>query len=205
MKKMFKLILAMFIALNTAVLPKKVFASENVLSFDELEYEVISYEEMIENIAANRNITLEEAQEMFPDVNENNTRSSVTYQYVSSYRLVDVTSSYKPRLYFYLYMGYQNGSPVEIKRVVDFALNRTNYLNNSISSKKFDGTLRVELLDAKNLYYRLDGDFYNNGTFKAGAGGTIEVGAGKTMNFTVEYASDHYKYIFKTETLSIIN
>ena len=166
----------------------------------------ISYDEMISNIAQNRNITIEEAKAMFPNEATNpQTKASITYKYVESRRVFTVTNEYKPRVYFYIYMGYDStGKPVGMSRVVDYALDRTNTLNNSIKSKQFSGDLFVELLNAKELYYRVSGDFYDNGTMTYSGGVSIGLGESSSMNFGLSGGTNHYKYCFFTETSRIV-
>ena len=62
----------------------------------------------------------------------------------------------------------------------------------------------VELLNEKELYYRVSGDFYNNGSMSISSGGSIGVGEFASLSFQVTNSSSHYAYCFYADTSRIV-
>lgn len=105
---------------------------------------------------------------------------------------VTVTWAYKVRPKFYIKAEGGHGVYF-IRQVLSASLDRSYYG----TSKLFSGNLYYNLESRTRLYYRLDGDFYNNGSISISGGGSVGLGQWGSLNFSVSYSKNHYKYIYK--------
>jgi len=106
---------------------------------------------------------------------------------------VTVTWAYKVRPKFYIKAEGGHGVYF-IRQVLSASLDRSYHG----TSKLFSGNLYYNLESRTRLYYRLDGDFYDNGTISISGGGGVGIGQWGSLNFSVSYSTSHYKYIYKT-------
>jgi len=106
---------------------------------------------------------------------------------------VTVTWGYKVRPKFYIKAEGGHGVYF-IRQVLSASLDRSYYG----TSKLFSGNLYYNLESRTRLYYRLDGDFYDNGTISISGGGSVGLSQWGSLNFSVSYSTSHYKYIYKT-------
>lgn len=105
---------------------------------------------------------------------------------------------------FYLEVVYNDaGSPTDINRVVNASLNRNNTVSSSITSKQFSGTVFYELLSSKQLYFQVNGDFYNNGSTTVSGGASIKVGEYGTLNFSSSITKSHYSYCWFEDLMEL--
>ncbi|MBC2370196.1 hypothetical protein HBP99_16315, partial [Listeria booriae] len=88
---------------------------------------------------------------------------------------------------------WSQGSFRQFNSVVDFNLNR----NYSGMSKQFSGKINVKFIDKNNIYWIVNGDFYNNGLTTVSGGGSVPLKKQGSLNFSVSKASNHYKYFYK--------
>ena len=103
------------------------------------------------------------------------------------------TWAYKVRPKFYIKAEGGHGVYF-IRQVLSASLDRSYHG----TSKLFSGNLYYNLESRTRLYYRLDGDFYDNGTISISGGGGVGIGQWGSLNFSVSYSTSHYKYIYKT-------
>lgn len=106
---------------------------------------------------------------------------------------VTVAWGYKVRPKFYIKAEGGHGVYF-IRKVLSASLDRSYYG----TSKVFSGNLYYNLESRTRLYYRLDGDFYNNGSISISGGGSVGLGQWGSVNFSVSYSTKHFKYIYKT-------
>ncbi|MCI5997295.1 MAG: hypothetical protein PT934_06665 [Peptoniphilaceae bacterium] len=119
-------------------------------------------------------------------------RSSQNEWYTTIEDTVNVTSEYRVKPKFYIKAEGAHGVYF-IRQVLSASLDRSY---NGIS-KTFSGELYYNLESKTSLYYRLNGDFYNNGSINISGGASIGLGQGASLNFGVSYSTSHYKYIYK--------
>lgn len=165
------------------------------LNSDGWKFEIVSYDEMINALSKQENISITET--MLRASNEQKA------SYLRASRGVDVTNEYNVSVEFYLDVNYSGSTPISMNRVVSYTINRNNNLNNFIKSKQFSGDLYVNLEDEKNLFFWIDGDFYDNGTTTFSGGGELKIGEKGKVTGTVTYASNHYAYCFYDERLTL--
>lgn len=153
----------------------------------------MTYDQMVEQIAKDKGITILEAQrEVGPKVNGIQPYAAGDGAwYRTFYVSVPVTSSYSVGINFYC-STQEWGNRIGITEVLNTSLNRSY---NGIS-KQFGGSVYTNLENANTIYYLVDGDFYNNGTISVNGSMTIE-GTGKKFTFGLSYSSNHYAYVYK--------
>lgn len=155
-----------------------------------IESEVLTYNDLIQEVMKNEKLTEAEAKE-FIGISEQRSVAKATYR-TYSYQ-VTVTAGYKPKVVFYCETS-EGGNFRGIVSVLNSSLNREY----SGISKQFSGTLYTNLESAASIYFELNGDFYNNGTTTVSGGAQIGVGEKSNVNFSVSYASNHFKYCYQT-------
>lgn len=203
MKKIYKIFISVLLMAACVVPSVSAKQNDDVISkliADGWDLNVVTYEEMVTQIAEYENKTLEEVMEEIPAP-----KNRASTQYLSAGRGFKVTSSYYPRVVFYMNTEVNSsGFMTSINNIEKTTLDRNNTLSNSlIKSKQFGGEVFVHLQDSKNLYFFVNGDFYDNGTTTFTGTGSIKIKEKVTINFQAQYASNHYAYCFYEETLSI--
>lgn len=112
-------------------------------------------------------------------------------------RYLTVKSTYKPLLHVWTELCQNSAGQYVVKSIVDISMNR-NY-NGTV--KQFSGSVTAKALNyGKTLYYRAEGDFYNNGTTTIGGGGGLNT-AVASVNFNVSNSSNYFGYIHKYENI----
>ncbi|MEK4948737.1 hypothetical protein [Carnobacterium sp. FSL W8-0810] len=152
--------------------------------------EILTFEEITEEIASDLEISITEAQELVVDNSVTQSRMSAqaaTYRTLS--QQFTVTSSYKPTMRFYCQTS-ESGSFHGILKIMNVNMIR-GY--NGVT-KQFSGTVYVNLERSDKIFYIVNGDFYNNGTTTVNTGVSIGVGKQASINFGVSKSSNHYKY-----------
>lgn len=125
--------------------------------------------------------------------------SSVSTTSTGQYKTITcqftVTSTYKPSVKFYCEIS-ASGNYWGIVQILNTSLNRYYYG----VTKQFDGTVYTNLESAYQIFFIVNGDFYNNGTTTTSGGGSIGVGGVATLDSSVSYASNWYKYCYYQRT-----
>ncbi|OPJ56084.1 hypothetical protein [Alkalithermobacter paradoxus] len=161
--------------------------------------EALTFEEIVEMIAVDNNISLAEAEkQVIESFNKNNNflfnKSSIS-PYNATYRTVSssftVTSEYKPSLKFYCQTS-EGGYFWGIVKILNVGMDR-NYKG---LSKQFAGTVFTHLENAGRIFWIVNGDFFNNGTTTVNGGVEIKINESATINFGVSSSSNHYKYVY---------
>ncbi|MDT0110738.1 hypothetical protein QJV45_09690 [Listeria booriae] len=163
--------------------------ADKVVTTDGAIIETVSYNEMAGNIVKEKGITLADAR---AELGSPSLLRASPYFYKHIIKSMDVTFTYKPNLDIYVQMWSQ-GSFRQFNSVVDFNLNR----NYSGMSKQFSGKINVKFIDKNNIYWIVNGDFYNNGLTTVSGGGSVPLKKQGSLNFSVSKASNHYKYFYK--------
>lgn len=117
--------------------------------------------------------------------------------YYTYSRTLDVDTTYKPKIVFYAKVLAQDVRTLAFFEILDVSMNR-GY--NGIS-KAFGGDIYINLEDNQTLYYRVSGDFYNNGTTTVSGGIKIGIGEECNFNFNISHSSNHFKYYYATNRL----
>ncbi len=159
--------------------------------------ELMTFDEMVSDIAKKNHITYSEALASLPDeVRENQLRRDIMY--ITRVVYLDVTSTYKPQLEFYCQVA-AGGNFYNILSIYNVELVRSS--TNPKMSKQFQGTIKVWLRSTQQIEYVINGDFYNNGTTSSSGG--IGVNAGINQLISISFSasstttSNHYKYFYK--------
>lgn len=149
--------------------------------------DVMTYEEVIEEMMDNKNISREKAIEILGP----KTKSTLTYRTIG--KLIDVSRTYKPKLTFYCQTeeGYYDSY---IVKIINTDLNRKY----GEYTRQFEGAIFSYLETSSRIYFVLNGDFYYNTTQTNEHEYNINIGVGesKSVGFSVRNSSssNHYKY-----------
>ncbi|MGE8082156.1 hypothetical protein [Peribacillus loiseleuriae] len=166
----------------------------------EVTIKELSYDEAIEKIAATENISSEEAEVVYANATNapsKLTRGTMGVQAVAASTTLheiklrqQVTSTYRPAVQIFAYMS-GSGSFWQFDKLYDVDLDRKDITYST--SKQFQGKLRAEILSLTQIFYLINGDFYDNGTTtitgSVTASGVVWSGTG-----TISNSSSHFKY-----------
>ncbi|AZK45481.1 hypothetical protein [Paenibacillus lentus] len=137
--------------------------------------EELSYDEMVQKIAKNRNI---------PTTKTLSTKSAEEHTYyVHFYQQFEVgDTGWYPQLDIYVKC---QGIYRDFVGIEDLNLIRSyNYISKVETNKK--------------IYWVINGDFYNNGTTSTSFGGSVGIGDYAELNFTIQSQNNHFGYVYKT-------
>lgn len=165
----------------------------NNLSTDTVISDVMTYDEIVKQLAIDKNISIAEAQKIigspittimskdgYPIKIMANTYRTITNQFT-------VTSEYKPSMRFYCRTS-EGGSFHGIIEILNVDMSRS-YQGRSYA---FGGSVYTNLENANTIYYSIDGDFYEHGTTTVSGGVKIGIGDSATINFELSNASNWY-------------
>lgn len=224
MKKVFLVFIATFLLLVTfSMSPALANASStesdqnpalsgviNLNNLEELEktgqvtVRELTYEEFLEDRAKEYGLSLEETRELYAEDASSKSASSFgttaagcSGDYIIQEINIEqvVRTFYRPAVQVFT-CTYKVGSFRSFKYIQQVALDR-NGINNSYSAKQFQGSVTAEILSDSDLWWSINGDFWDNGTttYTGGVGGTTKVkGHEVTGNFSISYQSNHYEY-----------
>lgn len=150
---------------------------------------LMTYDEMIEEIAETNGISVEQAQSEMVGSNPNNLRAARAKQYRTLSQQFTVNSKYKPTMRFYCETT-ESGGFRAIKKIERVEMIR-GYKG---LSKQFGGSVYVNLEDPNIIFYIVNGDFYNNGSTTYEAGVNIGLGKNASVGFKASSTSSHYQY-----------
>jgi len=187
---------------------------------------VMTYDEIIKEIADNENITLEKAEELIENeswipydvalkdmVENGNIPSQKAKEILSTRETKETRSGTLVRANTYRTLTKTVTVTSAYKPTINWYCSTSesgNYhgivkilrtsLNRSYNgvAKQFAGDLYSKLERSDCIYYELNGDFYNNGTTTISGTGSAELSGYGSVGFSVSYASNHYKYCFIT-------
>lgn len=154
--------------------------------------DVMTFEEMVDQVSEDFGISTEEAQRKlgYSDTKNLSARAAkAQYRTISSQ--FTSTSTFKPTMRFYCETT-ESGGFRAIKKILQVSMIRSS----GGVSKQFSGTVYVNLEDPNRIFYSVNGDFYNNGTTTVNTDVSIGVGKAASVKFGMSYASNHYKYTY---------
>ncbi len=163
------------------------------LSPDTVISDVMTYDEIVKQLADDKNISIDEAKKIIgsPVTTIKAKDGSPVEIILNSYRTITnqftVTSSYKPSMRFYCQTS-ESGSFHGIVEILNVDMSRS-YNGRSYA---FGGSVYTNLEDAGTIYYSIDGDFYERGTTTVSGGVSIGIGESATVNFGISNASNWY-------------
>jgi hypothetical protein len=171
----------------------------------------ITYDEYVEKTAKSQGISKEEVKRLHPNINQVNTttqsgevKALATASDGYSMHEVDITQNvdvfYKPSVQIFVWT-YNSGSFREFKYIEDIQLNR-GYLG---ISKQFTGIIKGKLTSGTQIWWYVNGDFYDNGktTYSVSGAGSMAIkGVTVTGTFSVTNESNHFKYWNNSGTYS---
>ncbi|WP_334073555.1 MULTISPECIES: hypothetical protein [Paenibacillus] len=166
----------------------KVFESDGpVYLGDRLWAKALSYEELIHQIAANRNESTEKIKKIF-----SKSKSSDEIFYVHFYQPFEVGyTGWYPQIDVYVKC---KGAYKDFVGIEDLHLRRSY----NSGSKAFSGKIRAKMESSKRIYWVINGDFYDNGTTRTSFSGAVGVDNDATLSFSIESQKDHFGYVYKT-------
>lgn len=167
----------------------------------DVEIEELTYEEMINELSESKKISIDEAKEKYPNLNVSNqdvynhneyrkiANSSCGQYSPHKFRVtLNVTSTYKPTLDLYTWVC-NSGSVVWAEKLADVDMNRKS----GFVTKQYTGTISAEITTNVSIWWKVNGDFYDNGTTTI-SGSLKGGGAGWEGSGTITHQSSHYKY-----------
>lgn len=176
---------------SVAVMAVPAFAENSVkksVSIDDPDIEVsevLTFEEVVNEFTKDNGVSISEARMQFLSAKG----YAATYRTLTS--RFTVTSSYRPALKYYVETSEGGGfwGIIEVKNV---SMDRSwNGL-----SKVFSGNVYTHLQNANQIYYQVDGDFYNNGTTTTSVELGLKIGEFANATFSASNTSNHYQYIW---------
>lgn len=178
--------------------------SDNVIISD-----VLTFDEISRELAKSKGISLDKAKQIVGSTNEVSTANSSRISITSSFTyrtvavLLDVKTFYKPTLRFYCrtsesgnYWGITEIFNVELQRDYRYELIPNTGLYETVV-KQFAGNIYTQLISPYQIFYIINGDFYDNGTTTYNGGVSVKVGDSVNISVGVSYSSNWYAYIYK--------
>lgn len=157
--------------------------------------EVLTFDEITEILAKDKNISKEEAAKIIlKDNNQTNSfvqPQSLTYRTLAKDVIV-TPFDYTIQLRFYCqtdesYTGWG------ILRILNVEMFRDYYG----TSYNFVGNLYINLEGPLTIFYIINGDFYEYATTTYNSGVDIGLGEGVNVSFGASYTNNHYKYFYE--------
>lgn len=147
--------------------------------------EPMSFEEISRDLAEVEDISLEEAKNLIdPKHNENARSEAATYRTLG--HQFEVDASYKPTMSFYCRTeeatGYLWGWGIAELCHATMIRSYGNVV------KSYRGDVYVQLRSPYQIYYIVNGDFYNTGTFN------FNIGKAASFTFEIQGDTNYYKY-----------
>lgn len=174
---------------------------QNPENYPDVEIKLYDAEEYVQMIKEDTEMPNDKKQEIISEVMKTS-RAVAKTKYATVYDTAVITSSYQVRPYFYMQYAWDtphesSGSPCRISKIQYANLDR----NYNGSSKQFSGILYYNLESGKQIFWDLNGDFFNNGTTTVSFGATVSKGENSSTSFGVSYSSNHYKYIHTSKRI----
>ncbi|GIO86740.1 hypothetical protein J25TS5_36720 [Paenibacillus faecis] len=169
----------------------KVFESEGpVYLGDGLWAEALSFDELIHQIAANRNESVEKIRNIFSKSGSSGAVDEIFY--VHFYQPFEVgNTGWYPQIDVYVKC---KGAYKDFVEIEDLHLRRSY----NSGSKSFSGKIRAKMESSQRIYWVINGDFYDNGTTQTSFSGAVGMDNDATLSFSVENQKGHFGYVYKT-------
>lgn len=162
--------------------------------------DLLTYDQMIDSLK-NDGLSFIEINKIMKESSARSEEERPNYIYYRSHKVpLNVTSTYKPSLNFYMEVDAAHGA-YYAKKLLNVSMNRSY---NGIS-KQFAGTIYYYRQDKITFYYLVNGDFYNYGSTTFTGGGSIGIGGRGTLTGSVSTTKNHYKYAYIENTFTYGN
>lgn len=166
---------------------------ENI-DFDSSENKVLTYDEMFNTLLEDGYTESEIYSILGRDFSNNNEAELRDFSYTTLSKPLSVSPDYKPTLKFYIQVDSSNGA-YYIYKILKVDMNRQY----NSKSKTFTGNIYYNLETNTKIYYSINGDFYNKGTISTTGGGSVGIGEGGKLYFSLIGASSHFKYFYEED------
>ena len=166
---------------------------ENI-DIDLSENKVLTYDEMFNTMLKDGYNESEIYSILGRDFSNNNEAELRDFSYATLSKALNVSPTYKPKLKFYIQVDSGHGA-YYIYKVLNVNMDRQY---NSID-KTFEGDIFYNLETNTRIYYSINGDFYNHGTISTTGGGSVGIGEGGELYFSLIGASSHFKYFYEED------
>lgn len=151
-----------------------------------------NYDDVLKELMKQRNISIDDAKNMIKEDNIIYTKNGK--QVRATYRTFTKSVEVKANVYKPKIQWYCETSEYgQYHGIVKIKRTSLDRSYNTLT-KQFSGDLYSNLESADKIYYELNGDFYNYGTTTYSGG--VEIGIGKygTIKFSISNSSGHYAY-----------
>ncbi|MBC1499802.1 hypothetical protein HB943_04235 [Listeria weihenstephanensis] len=159
---------------------------------DGTHVETVTYDEMVQAIAKRDNVDESDVTKAItPETGSVRLLKASPYSYKHLTKEANIGGLWKPKIDVYVQMWSQ-GSFRQFNKVIDYNLVRS-WMG---VSKQFSGKFTVKFINKNNIYWSINGDFYDKGTTSTTTSVTLNVGSLGSINHTVSKASAAYKYVY---------
>ncbi|WP_088815759.1 MULTISPECIES: hypothetical protein [Listeria] len=169
-------------------------SKSHVVTKDGTTVDTVSYDQMVAEIAKRDNVSIAEVRTRLQgaDVKRPLLKASSNISYKHLTKSVNIGGIWKPKVDIYVQMWSQ-GSFRQFNKIVDYNLVRSWYG----VTKQFKGSFKVKFLSKNNIYWCINGDFYDRGSTSSSSSVSLNVGGMGTINYSVSKAKTKYKYVYK--------
>ncbi|MBC6308849.1 hypothetical protein HCJ66_04685 [Listeria sp. FSL L7-1582] len=168
------------------------WAQDEFVTEDGAVVETVTYNEMVQAIAKRENVNESDVTEVItPETGSVRLLKASPYSYKHLTKEVSIGGLWKPKVDVYVQMWSQ-GSFRQFNKVIDYNLVRS-WMG---VTKQFSGKFTVKFINKNNVYWSINGDFYDKGTTSTSTSVTLNVGSVASISHTVSKASAAYKYVY---------
>ncbi|MEQ2400907.1 hypothetical protein [Peptoniphilus hominis (ex Hitch et al. 2025)] len=172
----------------------KLNIKKETIDIDPSENKLLTYDEMFNTMLEDGYTESEIYSILAGDFSNNNEAELKDFSYATLSKALNVSPDYKPTLKFYIQVDSRHGA-YYIYKILKVDMNRQY----NSKSKTFAGNIYYNLETNTKIYYSINGDFYNNGTINTTGGGSVGIGEGGELYFSLTGASSHFKYFYEED------
>lgn len=155
---------------------------------------ILTYDEMFNTMLEDGYTESEIYSILGGDFSNKNESELKDFSYTILSKALNVSPDYKPTLKFYIQIDSSHGA-YYIYKILKVDMNRQY----NSKSKTFAGNIYYNLETNTKIYYSINGDFHNNGTINTTGGGSVGIGEGGELYFSLTGASSHFKYFYEED------
>lgn len=172
----------------------KLNIQKETIDINPSENKLLTYDEMFNTMLEDGYTESEIYSILAGDFSNNNEAELKDFSYATLSKALNVSPDYKPTLKFYIQVDSSNGA-YYIYKILKVDMNRQY----NSKSKNFTGNIYYNLETNTRIYYSINGDFYNKGTISTTGGGSVGIGEGGELYFSLIGASSHFKYFYEED------
>ena len=172
----------------------KLNIQKETIDINPSENKLLTYDEMFNTMLEDGYNESEIYSILAGDFSNNNEAELKDFSYATLSKALNVSPDYKPTLKFYIQVDSSNGA-YYIYKILKVDMNRQY----NSKSKNFTGNIYYNLETNTRIYYSINGDFYNKGTISTTGGGSVGIGEGGELYFSLIGASSHFKYFYEED------